>query len=243
MCDFCRRGISITLFYPSHNVAHNLLRRHFYSNKQNCLFSSKCKMKIKFFILKCQLSIFHNLGQMRCPENQYLSENAWSCKSCFWNFCNFVCLADFPVYCPFSQQPTWFWIFFLLVVARIFCIFESFVCLEDISVYAWFWNFRAFRRCPCLLPLPATTTLVRLVFVFVICCSKDFVYFWNFCVFGWLACLFSQPTATYVVLFFLLFVVVKILCIFETFLCFLLSVVAGILCIFETFVGLADVPV
>ena len=126
---------------------------------------------------------------MRCPENQYLSENASSCKSCFWNFCNYVCLADFPVYCPFSQQPTWFWIFFLFVVARIFCIFESFVCLEDISVYSWFWNFRVFGRCPCLLSLPATTTLVRLVFVFVICCSKDFVYFWNFCVFGRLACL------------------------------------------------------
>ena len=126
---------------------------------------------------------------MRCPENQYLSENAWSCKSCFWNFCNFVCLADFPVYCPFSQQPTWFWIFFLFVVARIFCIFESFVCLEDISVYSWFWNFCVFGRCPCLLSLPATTTLVRLIFVFVICCSKDFVYFWNFCVFGRLACL------------------------------------------------------
>ena len=135
MCDFCRRGISITLFYPSHNVAHNLLRRQFYSNKQNCLFSSKCKMKIKFFILKCQLSIFHNLGQMRCPENQYLSENASSCKSCFWNFCNYVCLADFPVYCPFSQQPTWFWIFFLFVVARIFlyfwkfCVFRGYFCL------------------------------------------------------------------------------------------------------------------
>ena len=123
---------------------------------------------------------------MRCPENQYLSEIASICKSCFWNFCNFVCLADFPVYCPFSQQSTWFWIFFLFVV---FCIFESFVCLEDISVYSWFWNFRVFGRCPCLLFLPATTALVRLVFVFVICCSKDFVYFWNFCVFGRLACL------------------------------------------------------
>ena len=219
MCDFCCRGISITLFYPSHNVAHNLLRRQFYSNKQNCPFSSKCKMKIKFFILKCQLSIFHNLGQMRCPENQYLSEIASICKSCFWNFCNFVCLADFPVYCPFSQQSTWFWIFFLFVVARIFCIFESFVCLEDISVYSWFWNFRVFGRCPCLLSLPATTTLVRLVFVFVICCSKDFVYFLKLlCV--WPTCLFIFSThGNLCDVVFLLFVVVKILCIFETFVC------------------------
>ena len=134
------------------------------------------------------MSIFHNLGQMRCPENQYLSENASSCKSCFWNFCNFVCLADFPVYCPFSQQPTWFWIFFLFVVARIFlyfwkfCVFRGYFCLFLILKLSCVWTMSLF------IVSSRNDYLGALGICFCYLLFKGFC-FWNFCVFGRLDCL------------------------------------------------------
>ena len=138
---------------------------------------------------------------MRCPENQYLSENASSCKSCFWNFCNFVCLADFPVYCPFSQQPTWFWIFFLFVVARIFlyfwkfCVFRGYFCLFLILKLSCVWTMSLFivsSRNDCLGAL-------GICFCYLLfkgfCVFLKLLCVWPTCLFR-LSCLLSQPAAT-----------------------------------------------
>ena len=61
----------------------------------NCLSSQKKTNYI--IVLHSYLYAF--LDQSTCSENQFLSKNAWGCRSCLWKFCNFVCLADFPVYC------------------------------------------------------------------------------------------------------------------------------------------------
>ena len=140
MCDFCRRGISITLFYPSHNVTYNLLRRQFYSNKQNCLFTSK----IKSFILKPIFTQFRS------------NEASW--KSIFKRDCLKLRKLFFETFVILSVWPTFLFIVssrngqlsfcFCYLLLPGFCVFLKLLCVWPTCLF----------RLSCLLSQPAATS-------------------------------------------------------------------------------------